>query len=88
MVIIMTILDPNKHYIYERVGGKIYARECGNLTRILLGHDITSDEYLEEWKEIFLFARANSILQEELNRVKLFYYLLKEDTDKIPHHPV
>jgi hypothetical protein len=84
----MTNLDPNKTYIYERVEGQVYAREVGTLNRTLVGHDVTSKEYLEEWKDVFLFARVNPMLQEELDRVKMLYYLLKEQKPKVFYHPV
>lgn len=83
----MMIPDPNKAYVYERVEGKIYAREVGTLNRILLGEDVLKEDNIQLWKDILLFARQNTMLQEELDRVKMLYFLLKED-QPIFYHPV
>lgn len=83
MVMYMTTLDPNKTYIYERVDDKIYAREMGSASRILISIDISDHgSYGEDrnlWMEILVFARTNNILQQELDRVIMLYYLLKKE---------
>ena len=83
----MTTLDPNKHYIFERVNDKVYAREVGTLNRICIGEG-TDVINIEEWRDILWLGLHNEILQEELNRVKMLYYLLKEEHPGIFYHPV
>lgn len=87
MDMFMTTLDPNKHYVFERVDNKVYAREVGTLNRFCIGEG--SDPInIEEWRSILWFGLHNEILQDELNRVKVLYYLLKEDHPGIFYHPV
>lgn len=87
----MSRLKPNVDYIYETVNGIIYAREFGSTDRFEIGrtHERTEQDLLdfELWKEIFYAARDNPVLQQELERVKIIYYLTKNNTD-IFHHPV
>ena len=83
----MTKLDPNKNYIYERVDNKIYAREVGTLNRTLVSNYGEFWDDRNRWMEIIVFARTNPMLQEELERVIMLYYLLQQETP-IQHHPV
>jgi len=83
----MTILDPNKSYVYERVDNKIYAREIGSLTRILVSEYGQYWEDKNNWMELLVFARTNTVLQQELERVIVLYHLLKQQ-EPIAHHPV
>lgn len=84
-------LKPGATYIYERDGKTVYAREAGSdpSTRVAVGweyekdkHDFDrymgnlSHEYL--WNQIFEEAKTNPALQEAIERVKLIYYLSKE----------
>ena len=96
----MGTLKPGAKYIYERDGGVIYAREIGSHpnTRQEVGwgydprtsdgrplHDHLMDDKL--WGEIRRAARTNPALQEELDRVIIFYRLLEKD-DTVMWHPV
>ncbi len=83
----MTKLDPSKHYVYEKVDNKIYAREMGSLTRILVSEHGNYWEDRNNWMEILVFARTNTMLQQELDRVIVLYHLLKQQ-DSVDHHPV
>lgn len=98
----MGTLKPDTTYIYERDGGTVYAREMGAdpSTRIEIGYDYpiesgvyhspTRDKMLEDtlWHEIRATAKTNATLQSELDRVKMLYYLIKDEQSKIAHHSV
>ena len=88
----MGTLTPGATYIYERVGGTIYAREMGAdpKDRKVIGYDYNhNNEYLNsfadqyyletEWKNIIKEARSNPVLQEAIERVKILYHLSKEN---------
>ncbi len=97
-------LKPGVKYIYERQGGHIYAREFGAdpSTRIEIGYDyelednasrvrgVARDDMIESqlWHEIRQTAKTNTSLQAELDRVKMLYYLIKENEKSIAWHPV
>jgi len=89
----MSRFKPNVNYIYETANGIIYAREFGATDRIEIGRTPErTDQDLKDfeiWEEIFYAARDNSVLQQELERVKMFYLLMKQqESTSIPHHPV
>ena len=89
----MSQLEPGAAYVYEREGGRTYARKVGQTERILIGEDFISDhrrikiEIAEEWFPIILAAEQNPALQEAIERVKILYELSKQD-QPIAHHPV
>ena len=89
----MSQLEPGAAYVYEREGGRTYARKVGETERILIGEDFISDhrrikiEIAEEWFPIILAAEQNPALQEAIERVKILYELSKRD-QSIDHHPV
>ena len=85
-------LKPGATYIYERVDNVTYAREMGAdpSTRIAVGWDYDpnntefqrwskkfTDNYL--WGDIMMEAETNIALQEALERVKVVYYLIKDN---------
>ena len=83
-------LKPGATYIYERVDGVVYAREMGAAAseRFEIGHDFdprTRDgrplvDHLRDnqlWSDIRRAAETNEELRQELDRVKMFYYLSK-----------
>jgi hypothetical protein len=88
----MSRLTPDTQYIFENDDGVIYAREFGKTERIEIGrtsHRVEkdwSDEAL--WKEILIESRNNPALQQELERVKIFYLLSKKQNQSTPHHSV
>jgi hypothetical protein len=97
----MGSLKPGATYIYERNGDEIYAREFGETDRTLIGYDYKPDprtndgrplrEHIMEdqlWGEIRRLARTHEGLQEELERVIIYYQLLKESDNTVMHHPV
>lgn len=99
----MGTLKPGAKYIYEREGGVVYAREVGapESERIEMGWDHEAEDLLvpakgsliesirenKLWGEIRRMAETNPAMREELERVKTFYYLLKQK-EPIDWHPV
>lgn len=94
----MGSLTPGATYIYERVGGTVYAREFGKTERKEIGYTYTAngqplnDDYFKnfsekyqlefEWAPILREARNNPTLQEAIERVKILYHLSKQDDVK------
>lgn len=89
----MSQLEPGAAYVYEREGGRVYARRVGQTERILIGEDFLEDiqarrtALAQEWIPIILAAEQNPALQEAVERVKILYALTREETN-IEHHPV
>ena len=89
----MSQLTLGATYIYEREGGRTYAREFGSSERVLIGEDYTLDlnrrrqAITDEWLPILEAAEHNPALQDALERVKLVYELSKKD-NPLFHHPV
>jgi len=94
-------LKPGAKYIYERVGGVVYAREEGAdpSTRFKIGEIMDSrtydgrplhDHIMEDklWGDIRRTARTNPTLQAELERVIMLYHLVKEESKPAEWHPV
>jgi hypothetical protein len=87
----MGSLNPGATYIYERVDGKVYAREFGSTERTIVGYEYDpkgfetykriAEDYLEDtlWKDIRTAAETNAVLQEALERVKILYHLSKDN---------
>ena len=79
-------------YIYESPdGGKtIYRRHAGETERELIGYkyEPTDQEQLEVYREMIVLARTHPGLAEELERVKMYYYLLKKQDNEVFWHPV
>jgi hypothetical protein len=86
-------LEPGAAYVYEREGGRVYARRVGTLERTLIGEDFLEDiqarrqKLAREWEPIVLAAEQNPALQEAIDRVKVLYELSRQD-EPIAHHPV
>lgn len=91
----MGTLTPGATYIYERVGGTVYAREFGAdpKDRKVIGYNYDpNDEYLQsfadqyfletEWKDVLKQAKSNPVLQEAIERVKILYHLSKKDESR------
>ena len=89
----MSQLEPGAAYVYEREGGRVYARRVGQTERTLIGEDFLEDiqarrtALAQEWEPIVFAAEQNPALQEAIERVKILYALTKEETT-IDHHPV
>jgi hypothetical protein len=90
-------LKPGATYIYESPDGgeTTYAREVGTNDRVMIGQSYkakTTMEQIQEdklWGEIRRKAKSHPGLQAELERVIIFYNLLKEQDDYKPMwHPV
>ena len=80
----MGSLKPGVPYVYERVNGITYARELGSLDRFEIGRDYEATDLHEEnlWKEIYRASKNDPVLQEMLDRVKITYYLRKDNGQK------
>jgi len=89
----MSQLEPGAAYVYEREGGRVYARRVGTTERILIGEDFLEDiqarrtALAKEWEPIVYAAEQNPALQEAIDRVKILYALTREE-NTIEHHPV
>jgi hypothetical protein len=90
-------LKPGATYIYESPDGgqTTYAREVGTNERVMIGQSYTArskwDEIQEDklWGNIRRKAKSHPGLQEELDRVIMFYRLLEEQEPYTPmYHPV
>ena len=85
--------EPGATYIYEREGGRTYARKMGETERFLIGENYNMDlsqhqaTILNEWVPIIQSAEHNPALQDALDRAKLIYELSKQH-DPLFHHPV
>ena len=87
----MGILKPGATYIYERSDGIVYAREFGAdpQDRFVVGYESAKDydtvqalngiKENQLWHEIRLAAKTNPALQQELDRVKIIYELIKNE---------
>jgi hypothetical protein len=97
----MSQLKPGAVLIYERANGVTYAREAGAdpATRVEVGWDYDPrtndgrplhDHIMEDrlWGEIRRTARTHEGLRQELERVIIYYQLLKEDPNTVMWHPV
>lgn len=88
----MSRLKPGATYIYEQADGIIYARESMSTERIEMGRTadrVSKDQFdWDLWKEIVEQSKFHPALQSELERVKIFYLLMKRDAVEIQHHPV
>lgn len=97
----MGSLKPGAEYVYEHADGIVYAREVGAdpATRFEVGrkmdprthdgrplHDHIMDNKL--WGDIRRTAETHPALHAELERVKMLYYLIKEENKTIEWHPV
>lgn len=80
-------LIPGAQYVYERVDNIVYAREFGKNERTLVGytHDEKTLQQLKMfhetqlWKDILKEAATNKTLEDALEKVKVLYYLIKDN---------
>lgn len=77
----MGTLKPGATYIYERANGKIYAREFGQTTRQVIGHDhIDSNEHnriMSELNEVVKMCKTDLAMKELLDQLFILYNLKK-----------
>lgn len=82
----MATPNPGVRYVYESPDGgeTTYARETGTTERQLIGQTDKSrslhEQMMEDqlWGQIRRRAKSHTGLQEELERVKMLYYLVKD----------
>ena len=80
-------LKPGEKIIYESPdkGGTVYGRYAGTNERWVVGYSVETQNTLDQikedklWGEIRRAAKTDKRLQEELDRVKMYYYLSKEN---------
>ena len=86
-------LEHGATYIYEREGGRTYARKMGETERILVGEEYALDtnrqrmKITDEWVPIIEEAKHNPALQDALDRAKVIYELSRQE-QTVEHHPV
>ena len=76
----MGSLTPGATYVYERANGKVYAREVGNLDRVLIGYDLdnSAQQNVALWNDILKESETNPTLRKALDRVIMLYKLSKD----------
>jgi hypothetical protein len=88
----MCRLKPGATYVYERIGDITYAREVGTASnsRFEIGRSVGQQDLDEHnlWIEIRRAAKTNATLQAEMDRVKILYYLIKDEQPSTMHHSV
>ena len=83
----MGSLTPGATYEYEHDNGVVYATELGTTEKKIIGytHDSYTDnlileyELATDWKDIIKESKVNKSLQDALERVKIIYYLSKDN---------
>lgn len=78
----MSSLKPGATYFYERVNGRIYARELGSVDRHLVGYDLDSapdQKYMTLWNDILKESEINPALQKALDHAIMIYRLSKDN---------
>jgi hypothetical protein len=87
----MGTLTPGAKYVYEREGGRTYARIMGETERKLIGEDYNLDlkrrsiEIADEWVPIVQAAEQNPALQAALEHAKMLYLLSKDYNGQAEH---
>ena len=91
----MGMLTPGAAYVYEREGGRTYARKIGEVDRVLIGEDyhVVAERQREEiaktWVPIVQAAEHNAALQTALDHARMLYELGRShEPEHIMHHPV
>ena len=75
-------------YVYEREGGRTYARIAGQTERVLIGEDYSvemnrrSSEIADEWIPIVQAAEQDPALQQALDHAKMLYLLSKKYNER------
>lgn len=80
---------PNETLIYERANGVVYARyaNCPEIPRWVIGGDPDAVSKASgnlfsysEWQDMMQLAKENQTLKNELDKLKIIYYICKEST--------
>ncbi len=80
----MGTLTAGAAYVYEREGGRIYARRVGELDRVLIGQDYSAEmnrrsmQIADEWVPIVQAGEHNPALQQALEHARMLYLLSKD----------
>ncbi len=80
----MGTLKPGATYIYERVDGRIYAREFGKTERQLVGYDLKQQEvaerryYMTEMNSVLLMCEKHPDMKDLLDKLFVLYNLRKQ----------
>lgn len=79
----MGTLRPGATYIYEREGGRIFAREFGSTDRRIIGYDSKTQEtaerryYMSEMNDILRMCETDPTMKELLDKLFVMYKLKK-----------
>jgi hypothetical protein len=77
----MGSLKPNATYIYERVGGSIFAREHGSTERRLIGHCVDYDAEMQTYRDqissVLRMCETDRAMRELLDQLFVLYNLKK-----------
>lgn len=79
----MGTLKPGATYIYERVDGRIYAREFGKSDRQLMGYDLKQQElaerryYMNHMNDVLVMSEQHADMKDLLDKLFVLYNLRK-----------
>ena len=79
----MGTLKPGATYIYERVDGRIYAREFGKSDRQLVGYDLKQQElaerryYMNHMNDVLVMSEQHADMKDLLDKLFVLYNLRK-----------
>jgi hypothetical protein len=83
MGIPMGTLRPGATYVYERVDGRIYAREFGKTDRQLVGYELKQQEhaerryYMNHINDVLTMCETDLAMRELLDQLFVLYNLKK-----------
>ena len=76
-------LKPGVTYIYERVGGSIFAREFGQTERKLVGYDTKIspeiEAYRSEMNQVLRMCESDPAMRDMLDQLFVMYNLKKAE---------
>ena len=81
----MGTLKPGATYIYERSGGRIYAREFGSAERQIVGYDLEQHQtaerryYQNEINQVLIMCEQHPDMKELLDKLFVLYNLRKQN---------
>ena len=80
----MGTLKPGATYIYEREGGRIYAREFGQTKRHIVGYDVKQQQsaemryYMTEMNNVLAMCEQDPGMRDLLEQLFVMYNLKKQ----------